>query len=41
MNLLILFSLGIALFLAGYHFGNTMGRTHFIRQYLDEARRRR
>ncbi len=41
MSLIVLLFLGVSLFLAGYHFGNTMGRTHFIRQYLDEARRRR
>ena len=41
MNLLILLLLGTTLFLAGYHFGNTMGRTQFIREYLKETRRQR
>ncbi len=41
MDLLILLLLGATLFLAGYHFGNTMGRTQFIREYLKETRRHR
>ena len=39
MILLMLGGFGLCLFIAGYYFGNQMGRTHFIRNYLAEARK--
>lgn len=39
MMLLLFSCLGLCLFVVGYYFGNQMGRTHFIRDYLDEARK--
>ncbi len=38
MAIVILTSLGIGLFIAGYYFGNQMGRTEFIRSYLAQVR---
>lgn len=40
MSILVLF-LALGLFLVGYYFGNHMGRTHFVRNYLAEVRKSR
>jgi hypothetical protein len=39
MTFVILTCLGICLFIAGYYFGNQMGRTEYIRGYLARARK--
>jgi hypothetical protein len=39
MTLLLLSGIGLCLFVVGYYFGKQMGRTHFIRDYLSEARK--
>jgi hypothetical protein len=39
MILFLLAGVGLCLFIVGYYFGNQMGRTHFIRNYLTEARK--
>lgn len=39
MAFVIFTCLGICLFIAGYYFGNQMGRTQFIRSYLDQLRK--
>jgi hypothetical protein len=42
MSILVLsLALGTGLFLVGYYFGNHMGRTHFVRNYLAEVRKSR
>ncbi len=38
MTFVVLACLGIGLFIAGYYFGNQMGRTEFIRNYLAQLR---
>ena len=38
MTFFIMLCLGIGLFIAGYYFGNQMGRTEFIRNYLASVR---
>ena len=40
MTFVIIACLGIGLFIAGYYFGNQMGRTEFIRGYLAAARKK-
>ena len=40
MTFVIMACLGICLFLAGYYFGNQMGRTEFIRGYLATIRKK-
>jgi hypothetical protein len=39
MAFVLLICLGICLFIAGYYFGNQMGRTEFIRSYLAQLRK--
>ena len=39
--ILLLSFIGLAMFLAGYYFGNQMGRTEYIRGYLAETRKSR
>lgn len=40
MAFVIITCLGICLFVAGYYFGNQMGRTEFIRGYLESLRKK-
>jgi hypothetical protein len=40
MAFVIITCLGICLFVAGYYFGNQMGRTEFIRGYLATLRKK-
>ena len=40
MTFVIMTCLGICLFIAGYYFGNQMGRTEFIRGYLATLRKK-
>lgn len=40
MIFVIMTCLGIGLFVAGYYFGNQMGRTEFIRSYLATVRKK-
>ena len=40
MAFVIMTCLGICLFVAGYYFGNQMGRTEYIRGYLATLRKK-
>lgn len=40
MAFVIITCLGIGLFIAGYYFGNQMGRTEYIRSYLATVRKK-
>ncbi len=40
-TILLLSFVGLAIFVAGYYFGNQMGRTEYIRGYLAETRKPR
>lgn len=40
MAFVIMTCLGIGLFIAGYYFGNQMGKTEFIRGYLAATRKK-